>query len=315
MSAAADFLRARDFLLAHPTEYPAVRRDFHLPQLSEFNWALDHFDPMAAGNDNAGAVDRRGVGRRAPPLVRDACRTLEPGRELAARAGRAARRPRAAHARQRGRAVGDHARSDQARRGRDSRHQPPHARRSARSAHAGRGEARRRGIGQHREVRRPRRRLHAHRGRRTPHRMAATLPHRAPRRALSRPTARPARPIRCCCTSPREPRRSPSSLLHTHQSYPVGHLSTMYWIGLRPGDIHLNISSPGWAKHAWSCFFAPWNAGACVFIYNYARFNAKAMLGVLERCRVTTLCAPPTVWRMLIQEDSRRSAGASPFAS
>ena len=92
-------------------------------------------------------------------------------------------------------------------------------------------------------------------------------------------------------------------VLHTHQSYPVGHLSTMYWIGLRPGDIHLNISSPGWAKHAWSCFFAPWNAGACVFIYNYARFNAKAMLGVLEQFKVTTLCGPPTVWRMLIQED------------
>ena len=95
----------------------------------------------------------------------------------------------------------------------------------------------------------------------------------------------------------------PKLVLHTHQSYPVGHLSTMYWIGLRPGDIHLNISSPGWAKHAWSCFFAPWNAGACIFIYNYARFNAKAMLDVVERCRVTTLCAPPTVWRMLIQED------------
>ena len=48
---------------------------------------------------------------------------------------------------------------------------------------------------------------------------------------------------------------------HATQSYPVGHLSTMYWIGLQPGDVHLNISSPGWAKHAWSCFFAPWNAG------------------------------------------------------
>jgi acetyl-CoA synthetase len=58
----------------------------------------------------------------------------------------------------------------------------------------------------------------------------------------------------------------PKLVLHSHQSYPVGHLSTMYWIGLKPGDIHLNISSPGWAKHAWSCFFAPWNAGACVFI-------------------------------------------------
>ncbi|WP_420476347.1 AMP-binding protein [Noviherbaspirillum sp. ST9] len=95
----------------------------------------------------------------------------------------------------------------------------------------------------------------------------------------------------------------PKLVLHSHQSYPVGHLSTMYWIGLKPGDIHLNISSPGWAKHAWSCFFAPWNAGACVFVFNYTRFNAKAMLEVLASCGVTTMCAPPTVWRMLIQED------------
>ena len=95
----------------------------------------------------------------------------------------------------------------------------------------------------------------------------------------------------------------PKLVLHTHQSYPVGHLSTMYWIGLQPGDVHLNISSPGWAKHAWSCFFAPWNAGACVFIFNYSRFQAPAMLDVLARHRVTTLCAPPTVWRMLIQAD------------
>jgi acetyl-CoA synthetase len=94
----------------------------------------------------------------------------------------------------------------------------------------------------------------------------------------------------------------PKLVLHSHESYPIGHLSTMYWIGLQPGDVHLNISSPGWAKHAWSCFFAPWNAGACIFIYNYDRFNAAALLQVLERCGVTTLCAPPTVWRMLIQE-------------
>lgn len=95
----------------------------------------------------------------------------------------------------------------------------------------------------------------------------------------------------------------PKLVLHSHQSYPVGHLSTMFWIGLKPGDIHLNISSPGWAKHAWSCIFAPWNAGATIFIYNYARFNAKNMLGVLVKAGVTSLCAPPTVWRMLIQED------------
>lgn len=95
----------------------------------------------------------------------------------------------------------------------------------------------------------------------------------------------------------------PKLVLHTHRSYPVGHLSTMYWIGLRPGDVHWNISSPGWAKHAWSNVFAPWNAEATVFVYNYGRFNAKAVLDVLVRCGVTTLCAPPTVWRMLIQED------------
>lgn len=95
----------------------------------------------------------------------------------------------------------------------------------------------------------------------------------------------------------------PKLVLHTHQSYPVGHLSTMYWIGLMKGDVHLNISSPGWAKHAWSCFFAPWNAEACVFIYNYSRFNAGKLLSVLEKHAVTTMCAPPTVWRMMIQAD------------
>lgn len=95
----------------------------------------------------------------------------------------------------------------------------------------------------------------------------------------------------------------PKLVLHTHQSYPVGHLSTMYWLGLKAGDVHLNISSPGWAKHAWSCFFAPWNAGACVFIHNTPRFSAQGLLAVLERCRITSLCAPPTVWRMLIQEN------------
>ncbi|MCR6631964.1 MAG: AMP-binding protein [Magnetospirillum sp.] len=95
----------------------------------------------------------------------------------------------------------------------------------------------------------------------------------------------------------------PKLVAHSYQSYPMGHLSTMYWIGLQPGDIHLNISSAGWAKHAWSNVFAPWNAGATVFVYNYGRFSAKSMLEVVARCRVTSLCAPPTVWRMLIQED------------
>src|SRR5690349_22088105 len=95
----------------------------------------------------------------------------------------------------------------------------------------------------------------------------------------------------------------PKLVEHTHASYPVGHLSTMYWIGLRPGDVHLNISSPGWAKHAWSNVFAPWNAQACVFIHNYSRFDAPRLLREMQRCGVTSFCAPPTVWRMLIQSD------------
>ncbi|MGW8377088.1 AMP-binding protein [Streptomyces sp. ODS28] len=95
----------------------------------------------------------------------------------------------------------------------------------------------------------------------------------------------------------------PKLVEHTHLSYPAGHLATMYWIGIQPGDVHLNISSPGWAKHAWSNFFAPWNAEATVFIHNYSRFDAHRLLSEMERVGVTSFCAPPTVWRMLIQAD------------
>jgi acetyl-CoA synthetase len=94
----------------------------------------------------------------------------------------------------------------------------------------------------------------------------------------------------------------PKLVMHTHTSYPVGHLSTMYWLGLQPSDIHINLSSPGWAKHSWSCFFAPWNAEATVFVLNQSRFDARGLLGAMERYGVTTFCAPPTVWRLLIKE-------------
>jgi acetyl-CoA synthetase len=94
----------------------------------------------------------------------------------------------------------------------------------------------------------------------------------------------------------------PKLVMHSHTSYPVGHLSTMYWIGIKPGDVHCNLSSPGWAKHAWSCFFAPWNAEATVFVINQTRFNARNLLDILTGCGVNTFCAPPTVWRMLITE-------------
>ena len=102
----------------------------------------------------------------------------------------------------------------------------------------------------------------------------------------------------------------PKMVRHNQTSYPVGHLSTLYWIGVRPGDVHLAISAPGWAKHAWSCFFAPWIAEATIFVYNYARFDAAALLAQLHRAGVNTFCAPPTVWRMLIQADlGERPAG------
>ena len=95
----------------------------------------------------------------------------------------------------------------------------------------------------------------------------------------------------------------PKLVQHSQVSYPVGHLTTMYWLGLKKGDVHWTISSPGWAKHAWSCVFAPLNAQACIFIYNYTRFNGPAILDIVVKNAVQSLCAPPTVWRMLIQED------------
>ncbi len=102
----------------------------------------------------------------------------------------------------------------------------------------------------------------------------------------------------------------PKLVEHTQVSYPVGHLATMYWIGVQPGDVHLNISSPGWAKHAWSCFFAPWIAEATIFVYNYARFDAAALLAQLRAHEVTSFCAPPTVWRMLINADLSGGPGS-----
>ncbi|GAA3075261.1 MULTISPECIES: AMP-binding protein [Actinomycetes] len=95
----------------------------------------------------------------------------------------------------------------------------------------------------------------------------------------------------------------PKLVEHTHTSYPVGHLSTLYWIGMQPGDVHLNVAGPGWAKHAWSNFFTPWIAEATIFIYNYTRFDAAELMAQMDAHRVSSFCAPPTVWRMLIQAD------------
>lgn len=98
----------------------------------------------------------------------------------------------------------------------------------------------------------------------------------------------------------------PKMVEHTQLSYPVGHLSTSYWIGVRPGDVHMTISAPGWGKHAWSLFFAPWIAEATIFVFNYSKFDAIKLVDQLDRAGVNTFCAPPTVWRMLIQADLER---------
>lgn len=95
----------------------------------------------------------------------------------------------------------------------------------------------------------------------------------------------------------------PRIVEHSYGGFPIGHLSTMYWIGLRPGDVHFGVNSTGWAMHDWNNFIAPWNAEATIFIYKQERFNAKTVLDALSEYPITTFCAPPTVWRLLMHED------------
>jgi acetyl-CoA synthetase len=130
----------------------------------------------------------------------------------------------------------------------------------------------------------------------------------AEHRPVAHPGTAPDDPLLLYFTSGTTSR--PKLVQHTQVSYPVGHLSTMYWLGLRPGDVHLNISSPGWAKHAWSCFFAPWIAEATICVYNYRRFDPAALLALMAERAVTTFCAPPTVWRMLINADLSTGPGS-----
>jgi len=111
---------------------------------------------------------------------------------------------------------------------------------------------------------------------------------------------RPADPLLLYFTSGTSAK--PKLVLHTHASYPIGHLTTMYGLGIQPDDLHLNISSPGWAKHAWSNVFAPWNAGATA-VALARRFDPRAALDDLAAHPITSFCAPPTVWRQFIRLD------------
>ena len=302
MSATEAFLKARDFLLAHRTDYTTAYNGFQWPQLSEFNWALDHFDVMAKGNDKPALwiVEEDGTEHKISFA------------QMSARSNQVANWLKAQGVKRGDRILmmlGNEVPlwetmlgciklgavlipattllTPEDLRDRLDRGQVKHVIIGA--AHVDKfadlaGEYTRICVGAEPAGWKAFKDSHT------------TSAEYAPDAAT-----KVSDPLLLYFTSGTTSK--PKLVLHTHQSYPVGHLSTMYWIGLQPGDIHLNISSPGWAKHAWSCFFAPWNAGACIFLYNYSRFSAKSMLNVLEKYQVTTMCAPPTVWRMMIQED------------
>ncbi|MFZ5583988.1 MAG: AMP-binding protein [Pseudomonadota bacterium] len=302
MSATEAFLKARDFLLAHRTDYTTAYNGFQWPQLTEFNWALDHFDVMAKGNDKPALwiVEEDGTEHKISFA------------QMSARSNQVANWLKAQGVKRGDRILmmlGNEVPlwetmlgciklgavlipattllTPEDLRDRLDRGQVKHVIIGA--AHTDKfsdlaGDYTRICVGGEPAGWKSFKDSHTTSAEYTPD--VAT---------------KVSDPLLLYFTSGTTSK--PKLVLHTHQSYPVGHLSTMYWIGLQPGDIHLNISSPGWAKHAWSCFFAPWNAGACIFLYNYSRFSAKSMLNVLEKYQVTTMCAPPTVWRMMIQED------------
>ncbi|MBV8615312.1 MAG: AMP-binding protein [Acetobacteraceae bacterium] len=296
------FKAARDFLLTHRTNYATAYRDFHWPSLDRFNWALDWFDAELAQGESAGRTALKIVGDGAAQLA---------FAELSERSNRLANGLRALGVRRGDRillmlgnvvplwetmlaamklgAVVIPASTlltqadllDRFARGR------------VRHVVAGPAEAAKfEGIAQGLT-------LICVGDAPGWHGYDALLD--APSAFAPEGETRATDPLLLYFTSGTTAK--PKLVQHSQQSYPVGHLSTMYVLGLQPGDTHLNISSPGWAKHAYSCVFAPWNAGATVFIANQTRFQARPMLEAIAENRVTTICAPPTVWRMFVQED------------
>ncbi len=301
MNPSADaFLKARDFVLGHCSDYDTAIREFRWPKLDRFNWALDYFDPMAAGNDRPGLFIAEEDGseqvRSFAQLSADSNRVANFLRGLGAKRGDrlllmlgnevplwetllAAMKLGVVVVPATSLLTTDDL-QDRVDRGR-LRHVVAGAVNAAK--------------------------FDGVRGDFTKIAVNGNVPgwhkYADSRKADANFTpdgeTKATDPLLLYFTSGTTAK--PKLVMHTHQSYPVGHLSTLHWLGLRPDDRHWNISSPGWAKHAWSCFFAPFNAGATVFIFNYARFQAPAVLNALVKYKVTTLCAPPTVWRMLIQ--------------
>jgi acetyl-CoA synthetase len=303
IDALKSFLAARDFLLAHREDYETAYRDFRWPRLDEFNWALDYFDTYARGNakpalrivDDDGGPELKlsfaemsersnrvanflrghGVRRRDRVVVQLSNRVAMWEVMLAAMKLGAVVIPSATLL-----TAGDL--RDRIERG-GARHIVTEIEQIDKYAGLG-GDYTRIAVGGSEKGFIPYSRAYD------------SSPEFAPD---ARTGAND--PLMLYFTSGTT--ASPKLVLHTHRSYPVGHLATMFWIGVRPDDVHFNISTPGWAKHAWSNVFAPWNAGATVFVHKYDRFNAKRTLDLAAAHGVTTMCAPPTVWRLFILED------------
>ncbi|NEA50723.1 AMP-binding protein [Streptomyces sp. SID10815] len=307
-TATETFRGARDFLLEHRDDYAAAYAGFQWPRPEHFNWALDWFDAIAEGNDRTALhiVEEDGAetklsfaqlaerSNRAANWLRD--RGVQPEDRVLVMLGNQAELWETALAAMKLRAVvipatpllGPADLRDRVERGR-VKHVIARAEDTAKFDDVPGAFTRISVGGLPEEGWEPYEDVYA-----AP---AGFVPH-GPTLADD--------PLMLYFTSGTTAR--PKLVEHTHTSYPIGHLATMYWIGLKPGDVHLNISSPGWAKHAWSNLFAPWNAEATVFIHNYTRFDAARLMAEMDRVGVTSFCAPPTVWRMLIQADLSRLA-------
>lgn len=300
-----EFRAARDFLLRHREEYATAYEGFRWPEPEHFNWALDWFDRIAAGNDRTalwiveedGSEARYSFAELAERSNRVAnwlsAQGVRAGHRIVVMLGNQAELWETALAAMKLRAVvipatpllGPADLADRIGRG-TARHVIVRTEDTAKFEDVP-GEYTRIEVGAGPT--------------RTPGWLRYEDAYASPGTYEPDGPTRAADPLMLYFTSGTTAR--PKLVEHTHISYPVGHLSTMYWIGLKPGDVHLNISSPGWAKHAWSNLFAPWNAEATVFIHNYTRFDAARLMAEMDRCGVTSFCAPPTVWRMLIQAD------------
>lgn len=308
MSDVEQFLQARDFLLAHRTDYETAYREFHRPVLEKFNWALDYFDVMARGNDKSALwiVEESGEENKLTFA------------EISARSNQVANWLRSQGVRRGDRVLmmlGNEIAlwetmlaviklgavmipatillNEEDLRDRMERGRVKHV--VINSNYTNKfdgieGDYTRIAVCENKDGWKN-----------------FSDSKKVPEDFTPDGETNACDPLLLYFTSGTTDK--PKLVLHTQQSYPVGHLSTMYWIGIQADDVHMNISSPGWAKHAWSSFFAPWNACACIFVYNYTRFDAAHLLAALERYGITTMCAPPTVWRMLIQEDLTKFRG------